>query len=123
MYRPFFYAPGAQSASSPSPDVLRLLRRLLEISPGDLRKRVDLAQILVVPMADGGMGSHSLYENGEITTDRRFGSSIAEIEFLDIDSVPVSAALFLDERGKLFELDVFKADFSPLRSIPISFES
>jgi hypothetical protein len=32
--------------------------------------------------------------------------------------VPVSVALNLDEQGELYELDIWKMDFSPLQRIP-----
>jgi hypothetical protein len=50
--------------------------------------------------------------------DRKFGSCVAEAEFTDADGVPVSAALNLDQFGEMFELDLFKADFSPVQRIP-----
>jgi hypothetical protein len=34
-------------------------------------------------------------------------------EFIDADGVPVQVGVNLDQRGQLFELDVWKVDFSP----------
>ena len=39
-------------------------------------------------------------------------------EFTDLDGVPVSVALNLDSEGKLYELDLWKVDFSALRRWP-----
>lgn len=50
--------------------------------------------------------------------NRKFGSCFAETEFTDADGVPVSAALNLDQFGEIFELDLFKADFSAVQRIP-----
>ncbi len=69
----------------------------------------------VVDLSDGGMGSIRF---GEVDK-RRFGGQIAEISVLDVDGVPVSFALNVDQEGILFELDVFKSDFSPLKEIPM----
>ncbi|MFK4505936.1 hypothetical protein LPJ38_32325 [Bradyrhizobium daqingense] len=68
---------------------------------------------LVEQMNDGGMGSLR-FVGGE---DRRFGRCVGEAEFDDADGVLVSVALNVDQRGELFELDFWKADFSPLQRI------
>src|SRR5689334_14739368 len=75
--------------------------------------------ILVEPMNDGGMGSLSLYPSGvKDDTKRIFGSEASNVEFKDKDGIYVLAGLFLDQNGKLFELDIFKGDYSPLIEIP-----
>jgi hypothetical protein len=68
---------------------------------------------LVDEMNDGGMGS-LLFVGA---ADRRFGRCIGECEFDDADGVLVSVALNLDQRDELFELDLWKVDFSPLQRI------
>jgi hypothetical protein len=61
-----------------------------------------------------GMGSlRFVGQNG-----RKFGSCVAETTFTDADGVLVSAALYLDQFGELFELDLWKVDFSPVQRIP-----
>ncbi len=69
---------------------------------------------LVEEMADGGMGS-LLFVGSK---DRIYGSTLAEAEFRDDDGTPVIAAINLDSDGQLFELDIWKVDFSPLIRIP-----
>jgi hypothetical protein len=64
-------------------------------------------------MKDGGMGSLRFVG----TNDRRFGRRIGSAEFNDTDGTLVSVALNLDQYGELFELDLFKVDFSPLQRI------
>ena len=49
---------------------------------------------------------------------RRFGKKIAEAEFTDENGTPVSAVENVDENGELFELDIWKVDFSPLKRYP-----
>lgn len=68
---------------------------------------------LVEEMNDGGMGSLRFVGS----PDRRFGECVGEVEFDDADGVTVSLALNADQRGELFELDVWKVDFSPLQRI------
>ena len=43
----------------------------------------------------------------------------AELEFTDVDGVPVSVALFVDDDGTPLELDMWKVDFNPLIEIPV----
>lgn len=50
--------------------------------------------------------------------ERRLGEKIASTRFLDEDGVPVFVALYLDQRGELYELDCWKVDDTPLRQIP-----
>ena len=73
-----------------------------------------LDDALVVEMRDGGMGSIR-FLNG---SDRRRYRSIAQAEYMDDDGVSVSIELNVDERDELFELDLWKVDFSPLRRYP-----
>jgi hypothetical protein len=50
----------------------------------------------------------------------RFAKQISEYEFLDVDGTLVSAALYIDEiNNELYELDIWKVDFSPLIRINI----
>ena len=68
---------------------------------------------LVEEMNDGGMGSIRFVGS----PDRRLGRCVGEVEFYDSDGVTVSVALNVDQRGELFELDLWKVDFSPLQRI------
>jgi ABC-type uncharacterized transport system ATPase subunit len=72
----------------------------------------------VVDMKDGGMGSIKFISDNTKTKNRKFGSVLKAIEVLDLDGVPISVTLNLDENGELFELDVWKVDFSPLKKFP-----
>jgi hypothetical protein len=44
---------------------------------------------------------------------------IAIIDLYDIDGIPLFISLILGTDEELFELDVFKADFSPLKQFPV----
>ncbi len=71
--------------------------------------------VRVTEMADGGMGSLSFASS---KAHRSFGKVAGECSFADADGVSVEAALLLDKDGDLFELDLWKVDFSPLIRIP-----
>ena len=74
--------------------------------------------LLVRSMKDGGMGSILLFPGGKITEGRRFGSIVSEYHFKDVDGIDVIASLIVDEDGNLFELDIWKTDFSKLINLP-----
>jgi hypothetical protein len=77
-------------------------------------------KLMVKEMNDGNMGSLTLFPNGFYEKKKRFAKQISEYEFLDIDGILVSAALYIDEiSNELYELDVWKVDFSPLIKINI----
>jgi hypothetical protein len=87
-------------------------------SKGDNQRLAEcLSDILVEEMDDGGMGSLRFVDDR--VDNRKFGAQVAEAAFLDEDGVPVSITLNIDERGELFELDLFKADNTPLRRFPL----
>lgn len=73
--------------------------------------------ISVKEMDDGEMGS--LLFISDIEEERRvLGKKVAEAEFEDVDGVTVSLCLNLDSKGNLFELDIWKVDFSKLKTWP-----
>ena len=74
----------------------------------------DLPNKLVREMDGGRMGSLQFVG----AADRKMGRTAGQAEFEDADGVPVSVALLLDQEGRLFELDIWKVDFSPLIRIP-----
>ena len=66
-------------------------------------------------LRDGGMGSLRF----ETATEHpRLGATLGEARFTDADGVAVTAVLTVDQHGDLFELDVWKVDFSPLLRWP-----
>lgn len=72
----------------------------------------------VRPLQDGEMGSLSLLPPGMVAENRNFGKTVSEYQFQDADGVQVMASLNLDTNGQLFELDIWKTDFSPLIRFP-----
>lgn len=75
-------------------------------------------KLIVKPMDDGNMGSLLLFPDGKFDEKRTFGNQNSEFLFKDLDQVDVIVSLNLDKNGKLYELDFWKTDFSPLLSIP-----
>lgn len=95
----------------------RLLRLL--VAKAGLGVEPDWAESLQVKeLEDGGMGSLLLGPGLGSDEERGFGRAAAEVQFQDDDGVGVIATLNLDKDGRLFELDIWKVDFSPLVRIP-----
>ena len=76
------------------------------------------AAAMVQPMADGEMGSLRFAAPSCESKQRRLGEVFAEGTFTDRDGMPVSFSVNLDDRGGLFELDIWRVDFKPLQSLP-----
>ena len=76
---------------------------------------VDIDTLQVAEMNDGGMGSHTFSTASE---DSIFGGNVAEVIFKDIDGIEVNGALFIDQYGNPYELDMFKADNTKLEKWP-----
>jgi uncharacterized protein DUF6984 len=100
-----------------SKDELRVLKKILTQTGVATEFEDQLAAMKVQTMADGGMGSIRFY-NGRDRSPLDYGEQIAEAAFQDSDGMPVSITLSIDTIGDLFEMDVFKADFSPLIRYP-----
>ena len=77
-----------------------------------------LGSILVSEMEDGGMGSLLLVPFGMAEAQRAFGRTVLTGEFTDSDGVLVSVCINVDTGERLYELDVWKADFSELLAWP-----
>lgn len=103
----------------PTHDELRLLEFLIRKSKYDFTK---LHHCLVENMSDGGMGSLLIFPTSDFDADRIFGETISEYMFNDADGIYVIATLSIDKNGDLFELDMWKTNFSPLISFPREFD-
>ena len=108
--------------SDPDQNGLRLLRiegdafvraLLQHVTDSErLLRQLDRAQVR--DMDDGGMGS--LEFAGD--SFRSLGWCLVKASYLDSDGMPVSIALNLDTNGQLYELDMWRVDFAPLRQYP-----
>lgn len=77
-------------------------------------------EILVMSQNDSGMGSFTIFQNGnDKMKNRKFGRRISEYEFIDDDNIPVLVSLNVDEDDGLFEVDIWKANYSPVINLKI----
>lgn len=107
-----------KSLRVPTSEEIAVIRTLLESTPGAEKYIPSLTHLLVCEMDDGGMGSRLLIPRGATGYKRMLGSRIASAEFTDNDGVLVSVVINGDNNGLLYELDMWKVDFSPLRRWP-----
>lgn len=97
-------------------DERTLLTALIAGKPQAAQLLGSIVSARVEEMNDGGMGSLRF-----CATDgrpRRLGMQLVEKEFIDSDGIPIMVAINLDEHGDLYELDIWKVDFSPLKQFP-----
>ncbi len=71
----------------------------------------------IVTLDDGGMGSFLFFNEKNEENNLKI-IPISEYQFNDKDGVPVLATLYSYSDGRLYELDIWKADFSPLLAYP-----
>jgi hypothetical protein len=91
----------------------------IERSTGKSLQPLGLSPNAVVEeMTDGGMGSLRFESTSAGSLSRRIGEVFAQGEFNDEDGVPVSFTINLDSEGRLFELDLWRVDFEPLKRFP-----
>jgi len=93
-----------------------LIAAMLRNNPKANELLPSLSESRVRDMNDGAMGS--LRFRSADHRRRRFSKKIAEAEFTDEDGALVSAVVNLDENGELYELDIWKVDFSALKRYP-----
>ena len=94
---------------------LDLVRHMLAGVPDGESIGGDLSSRLVREMNDGGMGSLRFVSDEPAG---KAGREIAKATFNDADGTLATVSLFLDRLGHLYELDIWKVDFSPLQRIP-----
>ncbi len=104
---------------SPREDELKLIDFLVEKS-GQEELAAQLDGIVVEPMNDGGMGGLVLMPKcvSKNYKERQFGSSVSEHIFDDSDGIAVIATLYLDSDGCLYELDMWKVNYSKIVRFP-----
>ncbi len=103
---------------NPSPDELRLLDFLIGGAEGFVAPKEWTAIMKVADLNDSGMGSLRLFPEGSDVVDAKFGKQASACQFTDKDGVAVIASLNLDQRGNLYELDIWKTNFRKLIRIP-----
>nr|WP_321949365.1 hypothetical protein [Paraburkholderia sp. J10-1] len=95
-----------------------MIEHMLQASPQAPALRDLLPDCLVEGLDDGRMGSVRF--DSQHIEGRRLGADLCQMEFLDSDGVPVFVTLSLDNFGQLFELDMWKADFSAIQRFPLT---
>ncbi|WP_299363502.1 hypothetical protein [Winogradskyella sp.] len=91
-----------------------------------LLDKVSLSQLkiqesaVVEDLKDGQMGSIRFVNNNSL--NRKYGKRLIEVEYVDLDNIPVYISLTLDNKDKLYELDIWKVDFNPLIKYPTPHE-
>jgi hypothetical protein len=73
-----------------------------------------MSSLDVREMSDGGMGSLYFVSETRSPEQRHMGQRIAEMQFNDADGVAILASLNVDKDGDLYELDVWKTDYTPV---------
>jgi hypothetical protein len=96
---------------------LAFIRHMLKGTRDEERIALSLPDRFVEEMDDGEMGGLTFTSSKD---NRSLGEALAQKEFVDQDGVTVIATLNLDGDGELYELDMWKVDFSPLKSFPRS---
>jgi len=96
---------------------LAMLRKMIEGTSLQAKIEPYIYGARVQDMPDGGMGSIK-FHSGRPRSELEYGRQVAEAAFKDADGVAVSATLSVDKAGYPFELDIFKADGSPLVRYP-----
>lgn len=95
---------------------LQLMTKMLSNADEKWATLRQLTSTRVKEMSDGKMGSLTFKGRGNEL--RRLGRTISQAEFVDEDGVAVSVTISVDQYGDLYELDVWKVDFSPLKRWP-----
>ncbi len=98
-----------------SPVERELIFRIVTSSgPEHSRYLPELSELRVEEMDDGHMGSLYILNPKKNKADRKFGRELGVLMVKDSDSVDVSVSLNLDTEGGLYELDIWKTDFTPV---------
>lgn len=97
---------------------IRIINDLL--NSANIQGKYDLDNYLAEEMNDGDMGSIYLFRNDlPPKTNRKFSKCIATKDYKDADNVKLSVTLNIDQEGHLYELDIWKVDFSQLIRYPV----
>jgi hypothetical protein len=95
---------------------IMLIKLLLEGKPDSEKILSSLEDRLVQEMNDGGMGS--LRFCSDIPKSRQLGEQYAQKEFEDEDGMPILVTIHLDSLDELYELDIWRVDFAPVKRFP-----
>lgn len=97
------------------PEEIELLGALLAGHQSAKSLLANITETRIRDLKDGQMGSIELAQS---YPGRRMSKCIAEADYVDLDGVSVTITVNIDQQGKLFEIDIWKVDFSPLVRYP-----
>jgi len=100
----------------PTAQELRLIELLVEKASINLSSNWR-NKLIVQSMDDGQMGNLRLCPEGDVAKKRLFDKCVSEYQFYDVDGITVVASLYVDNENKLFELDIWKTNYEPLKNI------
>ena len=80
----------------------------------DLLSEID--EVLVEDLSDGGMGSVRVIRDNSYL--KRKAMPYAQAMYIDEDSVLISVQINSDSFGRLYEIDIWKTDFSSVKRYP-----
>jgi hypothetical protein len=96
-------------------DEIALIQRLLAFGGReDLVVGLDAAEVRAIPGEETGSLVFASSNQGQ----RKFGDVVATAEAEDSDGTLILFALNLDRAGALYELDIWKDDYSRVISLP-----
>ncbi|MND50578.1 hypothetical protein D3C80_415500 [compost metagenome] len=90
-----------------------IVNKLIEQSKLPISLPKPLNDLYCDEVDDGGMGSIRILYDGS-SGDISLKAGDIQINYQDVDNTPVNITFLIDENFNFRELDVFKADFSPL---------
>ena len=91
------------------------LAAMIASRPTHARLASELRERYIEEMRGGMGGFRFVAEDGERPL---LGHVLAEADFDDQDGIPVTVTLNLDNRDRLYELEVWKGDFSSVKRFP-----
>jgi hypothetical protein len=91
------------------PEERELISHLLRLVQGEERYKIPDE---VENLGEGGLGGIQLSGKGDPAAD------LVEATYFDEDRRKVLITLTVNEHGELYDLDIWKMDFSPLRRYP-----
>jgi predicted peptidase len=91
----------------------RLISLLLSKCEVEFNQNINLSDVYVIDLSDGGMGSLEFLHGRE---NRDFGAAILDAVAYDIDHRKIFIQLSIDTKGNLYQLDAFTEDYLPLKA-------
>jgi len=74
----------------------------------------DVRSLRVIELADGNMGSTRFIS----LLNERQASCLETAEFRDVEGSNINVAINADQTGALYEIDIWKYDFTPVIEFP-----